>query len=86
MTRPDFGARLPGVGGSGEVGGSPEASAFRAELADFSKRIADYMATRETPWGRPEEIVAEAIRLLFEDAFFETYPLAVRAKELFGHG
>ena len=54
-------------------------SVARKELGDFADRVADYMATSITPWKDEAEMrvaVREAVRLVFEDAFFETWEIA----------
>ena len=82
-------ADLPGVERLVVAEDRTESDAFRLEVAAFSVRITDYMKTRITPWKDEDEMVeavALALALVFEDAHFETYPLAVRAKELFSNG
>lgn len=78
----------PGVGRRDEPESRTDAGAFLLEVADFTVRLTDYMKTRITPWKDEREMVeavALALALVFQDAVDETYPLAKRAKELFGH-
>ena len=63
---------------------APEADALRREVSDFAARIARYMATSDKPWVNLDDTVQEAVRLVFEDAFFETYPLVKRRMEVLG--
>lgn len=74
----------PGVGGTSDPWLLPEADAFRHEVQDFASRIATYMGTADPAFEGLHGVVAEAVRLLFEDAFFETYPLVKRRMEMFG--
>lgn len=51
------------------------------EVHDFAERISDFMTTRVKPWKDEPEMRAAAetaVRLVFEDAFHETWEIAKR--------
>lgn len=67
------------IGHAGVCGWEAREPVAEAELRDFARSVSGYMATRTTPWPNEDamhEAVAEAVRLIFTDAFHQTWGIA----------